>query len=693
MIQGHSKRKTIIRSSFILVLILSILISSISISFAKSEGAATTPEALIDSHPQLPAIANNGPSQMRTMLESLYDDTFSVATMWTHYYNQSLREGLFLLLSKGHILVLPDNNQFGVSFGIYSSVPHDELKLSYYMYGSYGGINSYYTATNPITINGYGTFYRCGDNYLYNYMNFSDAVYYCSDVIGFPEENIYAVENLDVSAYLPDPLSFEAWQITRGGSEYIECKVNSDLTTWGSYITIYGQYTYNGDVYPYGQTFGDSEYIYTDYYEDVNNVAWTTFMINPHSMGFENFTISGIEFTGWYPPESRYLYVDWSYGVMGLPQDEYDPPIENYYYSTFVNHNYSYNDSNGKFTSFGFGQLRGSSSNAAHYFWDTNKTLIQPYNYSVVAIPLMRSSTLVIPDTQLQTYIDVLSKSYDIILLDVPETTFDYLYGAGAYNDYDVMDGGNGLIDDWSLWYSAHPILVDVLPYSFVDNPPNYNIAQTVGFLYTDSFYLKSIAYIMGDTDDRLLDLTEKLVGEDGFAQTLFKQMKKTYDLHFTYYDDMIKYMNRLNYVTNQLVYSDYFNKVLSSFGSANQHLESLDSNFQTSFTDISSLLSRINESILGLDLSFENITLQFPEFNFDIIVDNHPTTNIEYFVDFVNNFFTALPDADYSPLVNIETNFSDIFDDLHIDDTYDNFLDSILDDYEFSDSHLSDYD
>ena len=104
-------------------------------------------------------------------------------------------------------------------------------------------------------------------------------------------------------------------------------------------------------------------------------------------------------------------------------------------------------------------------------------------------------------------------------------------------------------------------------------------------------------------------------------------------------------------------------------------------------------MLERINESILGLDLSFENITLQFPEFNFDIIVENHPTTNIEYFADFVNNFFTALPDADFSPLENIETDFSDLFDDLHVDDTFDDFLDSLLEDYEFSDSHLSDYD
>lgn len=118
-----------------------------------------------------------------------------------------------------------------------------------------------------------------------------------------------------------------------------------------------------------------------------------------------------------------------------------------------------------------------------------------------------------------------------------------------------------------------------------------------------------------------------------------------------------------------------------------------METSFSSSIAGTNNLLNRINESILGLDLSFENITLQFPEFNFDIIVDNHPTTNIEYFVDFVNNFFSALPDADYSPLENIENDFSDIFDDLHIDDTYDNFLESILDDYEFSDSHLSDYD
>ena len=129
--QGHFKRKTIIKSSFIFVLILSILLSSISISFAKEEGSNTTPEALIQSHPQLEAIANMGPPQMRELLAGLYDDTYSVATMWTHYYNDSLREALFLMMSKGHILVLPDNNQYGVSFGIYSSVPRDELKFTY----------------------------------------------------------------------------------------------------------------------------------------------------------------------------------------------------------------------------------------------------------------------------------------------------------------------------------------------------------------------------------------------------------------------------------------------------------------------------------------------------------------------------------------------------------------------------------
>ena len=62
------------------------------------------------------------------------------------------------------------------------------------------------------------------------------------------------------------------------------------------------------------------------------------------------------------------------------------------------------------------------------------------------------------------------SDSFDILLLDVPESYFNYLYGAGAYAglrsdlaDYPTAIGTIGYINDW---YSSNFLVPSQFPYS-----------------------------------------------------------------------------------------------------------------------------------------------------------------------------------------------------------------------------------
>lgn len=669
--KGHFKRKTIIKSSFIFVLVISILLSSISISFAfEIPNTITDVNDLGLSDTALEWIQSCCEQDPSSYFVIIKNDR-STFNMW------------FLIWCSGDTSFYCSSGGFYTNAlsGFTGKLYADNQPSNFVDFRS-----DYYPKndTHSFPLDGV-TYYQWNIPYINN----NNSFVYCS--IDFKDPGGDVSANLDLSSFLPPEIIFEVW-LTQN-NDLIGVTVDFDVATHYNFITLWGYDDYG----PQPITYSTNEYRQIHY--DMTDRLLTTFFLPIEKIFMyaqsKEFHVSSISCVGWNEDtEEQTKSVNWD--LTNSPGLEYDSPSNTYYYDIFYNESYNYNSDNGAAYAYGHVALTFSTDIHAPVFWDTEETLIQPYAYSFIAIPILGSTRQKFFDENPFILYSLLH-SYDVIIVDCSETAFNQFYGTGAFSNFNsnVSDwNAESFILDFNEWYTNHSTPdIHSLPYSLINNKPTHTSTYFAGIFYSHSFYQKSMLYLLGDSNERLLEFETRILGEDGFAQELFKSLKQIYDLQYTSFSDSITYLKKIQYFTNQVLVNDYFGKILIGITSLDASINDLESSFSSSMTSTNNLLSRINESILGLDLSFENITLQFPEFNFDIIVENHPTTNIEYFVDFVNNFFTALPDADYSPLVNIETDFSDLFDDLHVDDTFDDFLDSLLGDYEFSDSHLSDYD
>lgn len=671
-IQGHSKRKTILKSSIIFVLILSIFLSSLSVTLAIN---IPIPESPIP-------------------VEDL--ELSELAIEWvSNWCEQDPNGNLWICIVPRGSYTTYYLCWFAADVSIYCNDSGNYI----YATSKMGFDGVYYHSDNTSVLTDFNeAMYPNNNNdttvnnikyYRFNFSAYNSSTFYCSS--DFIDNGGDVSANLDLSTFLPPEIIFDVW-LTQN-NDLIGVTVDFDVATHYNFITLWGYDEFG----PTPITYSTNEYRQIHY--DMTDRLLTTFYlpiekIFMYTQG-STFHVSSISCVGWNEnTEEQTISLNWD--LTNTPGIEYDSPSNTYYYDTFYNESYNYNSDNGAAYAYGHVALTFSTDIHAPVFWDTEETLIQPYAYSFIAIPILGSTRQKFFDENPSILYSLLH-SYDVIIVDCSETAFNQFYGNGAFSNF------NSNVSDWNAesfilgfneWYSNHSTPdIHPLPYNLINNKPTHTSTYLAGVFYSHSFYQKSMLYLLGDSNERLLEFETRILGEDGFAQELFKSLKQIYDLQYTSFSDSITYLKKIQYFTNQVIVNDYFGKMVTGIISLDASINQLESSFSSSLTSTNGLLERINESILGLDLSFENITLQFPEFNFDIIVENHPTTNIEYFVDFVNNFFTALPDADFSPLENIETDFSDLFDELHVDDTFDDFLDSLLGDYEFSDSHLSDYD
>lgn len=668
-----------IKSFFIFVLVLSVFFSSINISFASADAPSTV--STFDEVCPYEAAHN----WVESVLEQ---DPYSYVMIWVR---ETATYTLYFVyvISADVSLYFDSTNQ-----GVAASSRLGMVGKIYSSDGSSGDVTNQYPGNNSFYVD--GTQYWYFNGLVTNASNVH--TFYCSTDFKDAGGDSYA--NLDVSDLMPNLNVFNVWLAV--DQSFIGVEVDfpvdtyDDVGTFPSYITLWGNSDFGGLNYVYSS----SEYQYVQFDLGSDNKIHSTFYLDTSKIftyyQSDVINIASLSCHGWSDSHEEYASVSWTLYKNKVPSD-YDPPDNNYYYSSWVNENYSYNSSNGIHVAYGLNHLRCTNS-AVDGFWDSYKTLVQPYNFNFIIIPgvfTFQGVDFSFNPSYLGYILDSLILSYDVIILDVNESVFNQVYGPNAmYDFYNTVDFtySDDFIESFNSWYASHNPYKYPADYdSFVGSPWVYE--SSCGILYPDSFYYKSLCYLLGDVDDRLLEFSVRFFEEDGFANSLLKAMSSMYEQDRGYYSQALGYLNRLTYFTDQVLLNDYFGTFLSGLSSVNSHLNAFDLSFQSSISSLNSSLGRINDSILGLDLSFENITLEFPEFNFDIVVENHPTTNIEYFVDFVNNFFTALPDADYSPLEDIDTNFDDLFDELHVDDSSFDFLNSLLDSYEFSDSHLDDYD
>lgn len=582
-IKGKRKRKIVIKSIFCLILSLSIFLSSFGICFARSEGSPTTPDDLIDNTGTILPSSNPfyGPQVTRDNLNRLYDDTSRVALMVRKpYYNgDNLFHQLTTVTSYDELVFVPAG--LNITMGVYSRSSHDAIVVNSYTYSSGSPAQTYWCSNVPVSLPGIeGNWYICDNATLANLFQNLDGDFYCNADFLIYGSDFLVHENLDISAYIPDPHYFSVQYVD--DSEYIYVDVNFDPHIYSSFVTVWGYNEYGGILYIYNSS--EYQYIIESEVPDVQDTWRFLLDVNAIKSSYvgTDFHISSISCMGWDDAFEKTLSVDWNFSSEKVPTN-YDPPNEYYYYSNFYNENYSYNDDNGNAVAFGYTTLYASNDLTVPCIWDSDNTLIEPYKFSYIAIPHYS-----IPSHYLDYILPSLSLSYDVIILDCNIDVWCTIYDETSiqpFTSYLDFSNNDTFSETFNSWYLSHPPGREPLPYSLKNDKPTYTYSGNAGILYTYSYFYKSMLYLFGDTNQYLLEIETRLFEENGAFNELNKSLAKIYENDYSYYTDMLTYMDKLDYLVFQLVSNDYFSKYLT-------HLISIDNKLG----DIANALTGTNE-------------------------------------------------------------------------------------------------
>lgn len=557
-IKGKRKRNIVIKSAFCFLLSLCLFLSSFCVSFAFDVPSSDEPVPF-----DFVVELQSARDWVADMLEQDPDGNIMVykdmrspqynSNIWIWYIPADI--SIYVEPSTGYIYA---NGKYGMA-GIYQ----------WWIGSGETGINNMtnqFPGNTAVSIDGV-TYYRFnGINQSYN--NPDGEFYFSAD---FLDTGGGVSANLDISSYLPSPYIFSAW-LTED-KQYIGVSVNFNVDVWDSLITVWGYDEFGPTPY----TFSRSDY--RQVYFDLEDTIVSTFYLDisaifSHYLG-QDFTISSLSCLGWDDAHEEFLTVNWELSSVQYPTD-YNPPDNTYYYSTFINENYSYNNQNGTYVSFGYSRLYYD----ADYFWDVEYTLIQPYKYSILFFPASYDPVIRGYTEDLLEIFPTLVLNVDVIVLDVPETCFDALYGAGAFRSWWDLNQYFGSTSSFSRqlgeWYASHPLQLEAQPFGeVIGQPISYN-PFPCGIFYTDSFFFKSLSYLLGDSNDRLLEFETRLLGEDGAWQVLMDGLKSMYDDNHEYFGDALSYMRSLTYFTDLLLRNDYFDKYLNHLSSIDDKLDDI---------------------------------------------------------------------------------------------------------------------
>lgn len=553
-IKGKRKRKIVTRSVFCLILSLSIFLSSFGISYAYTNAPEETKkfDQVVTSQMLRDWIAG-----------CLEQEPNTIVAIWTNENPYNGEITWFVYWCNADL-------SFYVDYGSQNLYCNTTQGLSgKYSRNNFSGgdfmnncTNQYPSASSPISIDGV-TYYKF--NGLDNGVNHS---FYCS--APFKDTGGDREANLDLSDYLPPAYELEVW--LSQDKEFVFVDVNFNIDAWGSLVSLWAYNDYGATPYTYGR----DEYLGVHFYMTDTLHSEFKVPLAPFRSSYlgQDFTITSVSVMGWEDGHEEFVSVDWH--LSELTPDEYNPPVSNYY-TTYVYDSSYYTNLNRYVVSFGNLKIRLKSDNTlGNVFWDDEVTLLTPFNYSFIFLPQIDWID------GYEQVIDELCLQYDIVFTNCPDTLVDSIYGLGtAAHMRDYLDTTTRLflyyVGNLSKLYSRLPFNSNI--------PSTYDSEYSCACLYTDSFYFKNLAYFFGDSNNLLLEIDERLFGEDGSFDLLFENMKKSYDNDYSYYSDMITYMSKLNYLVYELTSNDYFAKYLL-------HLASID----TKLSDIANALTGTNE-------------------------------------------------------------------------------------------------
>ena len=610
-------------------------------------------------------------------------------------------------------------------FFSFTSFSSNYSSTSFGAYGTYG-FSSSYVAFSYDGVSYYSSGSLQPSSYFYNGTCYSSCNVLTGSYIG-DTYSIFQPANLDISDYIGPPLDsrvLNVSKVTYTSSDMIgfqtddvpdsSCFITFDYTdslgSWHTYLD-YNHF----DVYP-----GD----------DYNLI-----LINPLDVSLTQFTLTG----GTYYGSDEWGYKDYSCDL-----DFNENPIEfnnNFYDAYYYNNTYQtiYNSIDG----FGYGYIRGKTTSTDRYFWDDSLALVQPFKFSVIALPLIShvGNNPVTNDSYYWTFLDLYKDSYDVLLVDVPETTFNYIYGSGMYTDFNNSLFGSNLDLELIDWYSAHSPIIGTLPYSLIDLNTSYDINQYCGIYYTDSFFYKQLSYLIGDNSDILSEFSERFFKADGFSDRLLSNLYDLYLQDNIYYSDAIGYISKINYYLNDAFEKQYLPSIISSLSSSNSYLLSIDSklndvddilaalsdltylgDIDTKLEDLDDILTNTGSVLTGLGLLLSDtndmvtllnsieldssasssilsdiydfleneftfdVQVNLPEFDTTVIVQIYGQ-GIGDFIDFFNEWIMVLPDFDFSEFPDFFDNVSDTIDEFA--DSNDDLIGNLDTPYEYDDSKL----
>ena len=490
-------------------------------------------------------------------------------------------------------------------------------------YGNIGNITNQVPGNNSQFVDGVQYWFFDGLNNNSNYIK----QFYCS--IPFKSDQGDKAANLDLTELLPPPYIFNADLDNTG--EVIICEVNFNPHVYSSFVTVWGYNEYCSILYIYSS----DEYNYLIEDEEGEPATYFFYLdvgaITSAYLGSE-YHIASISCFGWEDGTEITNSVDWNFTDEKTPGD-YSPPDDTFYYNTYYNESYHYSSQNGAAASFGFIKMNLSTDPSKPCFWDSEQTLVQPYRYSFVAIPnyIAHPAYISLFGHFLDSVLPSLCLSYDVVLTFVEPDVFQAIYGVSNVYFYDYMDFTNEdtFAHSLSSFYGSYPPLINPLEWSYRSNPPTSSLRPGVsGCYYTNSFFSKSLLYLLGDSNERLLEFESRLVGQDGAFQVLLSSLKDMYDNDYGYYTKMLTYMSKLDYLVRVVSDLDYFNKVLN-------YLEQISS---------------------------KDFEIELPEFDFSTVLGKYSNSNISILTGFINDSVHALPSWDYSSITDFKTSISDLF-------------------------------
>lgn len=590
-IKDKFKRKIVIRSAFCFLLSFSILLSSISISFASADAPSTVStfdevcpyEAAQD---WVASVLEQDPNSY-VMIWVRQTPTYSLHFVYVISADVSL-------YFDSAIQGVAASSQMGMVGKIFGSD------------GSSGDVTNQYPGNNSFFMDGTQYWYFNGLT-----VNASQIhTFYCSE--SFKDAGGDCEPNLDISAYLPPQYLFSAWLTPDHSLIGINVDFNVDL--YDSLITIWGYDEFGPTPY----TFSKNDYLQLHY--DMTDRLIAEFYLPvsafySYYVGTE-FEISSISCLGWEDGHEEWLTVDWD--LTSNPDLDYNPPDSSYYYSTFYNETYNYSEQNGSVVSFGNIDIcLYSDNNFDRVFWDKQKTLLAPYEFSYCFLPAMSIG---------DSYYDLLDElclEFDVVIVNVSQAVFDAMYGNGAYSDFNNLLTTQDII----TFFYNHFRYYELIPYEYYnDLPENGYTSYDASCLYTNSYFFKSLAYLFGDNNQLLLEFESRLLGEDGAVQTLLTSLESMYNNDFEYYTDMLVYLRKLDYLVHTLVVNDYFQKYLDEL---QLHTGILN--------DILTKLSHIDEAMTGADDEDFEDELGHPWLSFYRFFRRLFTRSLDKFGDFTD--------------------------------------------------------